>query len=134
MKSKPTSCHLKMRAFAVSVAVCLLVLQGFAFSLACHGAPSRHSGTAVLATALRAPECHHAGDPTAPEHSSHDCCVYCSVADRDALAQAIAFVADFVIAPTPSVVAAVYYQVDIRNPVPLGLTTSWSSRAPPRIG
>ena len=133
MKRKQTFLRSGMRALLASATVCLLILQSFAFT--CSPPPMREGAATVSAKAfMPAPECHHAGDPTAPEHSSHDCCVYCSVADRDALAQAIAFVADFVIAPTPSVVAAVYYQVDVQNPVPLGLTTSWSSRAPPRIG
>jgi len=122
-----------MRALAACVTVCLLVLQGFAFTSS--GVPPRQSGTAISAAALvPAPHCHEPGDPHAPAKSSHDCCVYCSVAGRDALPPFSAIFADFILAPTQSVVAAVFYRIDIRNPVPLGLATSWSSRAPPRLG
>lgn len=121
-----------MRALLACVTVCLLVLQGFAYT--CRAAPGRQSGAAISVAHVQAPHCHRAGDEQAPATSSHDCCVYCSVAGRDALTPFIAVVADFVLAPTPSVVATVHYQTNIRNPVPLGLTTSWSPRAPPQIG
>jgi len=122
-----------MRALAVCVAACLLLSQALAF--ACHGASARPDGAAV-STVVQPSESHCAspGDTRAPAHAPHDCCVYCNVAGRDALAQFIAVVVDFVLAPAPRAVAVLRYQTDTLNPSPLGLTRSWSSRAPPHIG
>lgn len=122
-----------MRALAACVTVCLLLLQGFALS--CHRAPELAGGAVVSAIAHPgAPSCHEANDSHAPVKVSRDCCAHCTAAGRDAATQFLVVVADFILAPTPSVAAADYYQTPVRNPVLLGLTTSWSSRAPPRIG
>ena len=121
-----------MRALAACVTVCLLLLQGFAFT--CHAASALPDGAAVSTVVKPASHCHPSGDTKAPAHSPHDCCVYCSVAGRDALTQFTAVVVDFVLAPAQRVVAVLRYQTETLNPSPLGLTTSWSSRAPPHIG
>ena len=112
----------------------MLLLQGFAFS--CQGSP-KHSGDGVIISTTvnaEAPPCHYAGGSWLPAQTSHDCCAYCTVAGRDGVPQFLAAVVDFILAPKRSVAAVVYYQTPARNSVPLGLTTSWSSRAPPRIG
>ncbi len=130
MKIKQTFRRSRMRALAACVTVCLLLLQGFAST--CHGPSLRRDGSAVSALAQpRLSHCSPAGDTHAP---AHDCCAYCSVAGRDALTQFVAVVVDYVLAPAPRFVAALRYETDILNPSPLGLTRSWSSRAPPRLG
>ena len=106
------------------------ILLGFAFT--CHRGPGRVVAISA-AVQMQPSHCDQANDAKGPVRSSHDCCVYCSVAGRDVLTRLIVVVADFILAPTPSVVATAYYQTDTRNPVPLGLATSWSSRAPPPI-
>jgi hypothetical protein len=123
----------RLRALAACVMACMLLLQGFAFS--CQTSPKHSSGVMVSKTVnAEAPPCHDAGGSQVPAHASHDCCAHCTAAGRDAGPQFVAAVVDFILSPTPSVAAVVYYQTPARNPVPLGLTTSWSSRAPPRIG
>ncbi|WP_158658885.1 hypothetical protein [Methylocystis bryophila] len=111
----------------------MLLLQGFASS--CQAAPSYSGGAVASMTAHpEASPCHDAGGSQAPAKVSHDCCAHCTAAGRDAAMQLLAAVVDFILAPTPSVVAFAFSRPLVRNPVPLGLTTSWSSRAPPRVG
>jgi hypothetical protein len=133
MKTKQTLFGSRMRALAACVTVCLLLLQGFA--LTCHSVAALPDGAAV-STVVQPDKSHCApsGDRQAPAHAQHDCCVYCSIAGRDALTHFIAVVVDFVLAPAPRAVAVLRYQTDTLNPSPLGLTRSWSSRAPPHVG
>jgi hypothetical protein len=134
MNKERTIIRIRSRALAACVTVCMLLLQGFAYS--CQGSPKVAGGPIVSTTAHAEalPPCHDAGGSHTPAQASHDCCAYCTAASRDAAPQFLEAVVDFILAPTPSVAAVAYYQSPVRNPVLLGLTTSWSSRAPPRIG
>src|SRR5271165_773054 len=108
MKTKQTLLRSRMRALAACVTVCLLLLQGFAFT--CHAASARPDGAAVSTVAKPASHCQSPSDTKAPAHSPHDCCVYCSVAGRDAITQFTAVVVDFLLAPAQRVVAFLRYQ------------------------
>jgi hypothetical protein len=123
----------RLRALAACVTACMLLLQGVAFS--CQGSP-KHSSSVIVSKTVNAeaPPCHDAGGSQVPAQASHDCCAYCTTAGRDGAPQFIVAVVEFILAPTASVAAVAYYQSPVRHPVLLGLTTSWSSRAPPRIG
>jgi len=133
MDKEQTRIRFGLRALAACVMACMLLLPGFSFSF---HAP-KPAGGAIVSTTARAeaaPPCHDAGGSQTPAQASHDCCAYCTAAGRDGVPQFLAAVVDFILAPTPSVVVVACYQTPVRNPVLLGLTTSWASRAPPRIG
>jgi hypothetical protein len=133
MNTEQAHLRSRMRALAACATACLLLLQAFTFS--CHTAPKLHDGATVSAAAqTEATPCHEGKDSRSPAQVSHDCCSHCTAAGRDAATQFLAAVAGFILQPTPNVTAAAYYRTPVRNPVLLGLMTSWSSRAPPRIG
>jgi hypothetical protein len=125
-----------MRAAAACVAACLLVLQGFAF--ACHSGPSASgdgaAGAAVAAIAQGA-HCSASDDAGVPTQG-HDaaCCAYCAATHRDLLAQFISVVVVVITERPPPVIAGLSYRTDGADFVPLGWTSSWSSRAPPQFG
>jgi hypothetical protein len=133
MSNKQIFLRSRIHALSACVTVCLLLLQGFAFS--CH-APSMRMDHPAVSTLSQQDHSHcaHADDTQAPAHAPDDCCAYCSVTGRDAVTPFVAVVVDYILAPTPRVLAVLRYETDTLNPAPLGLSRSWSSRAPPHLG
>lgn len=116
--------------FAALLAILPLLLQ---LLLASAPFVLASSTRAEAAVALSAPDCatqDHRQAPTREGAHSH-CCLLCEYSARDGLAVIGSFVVAALRADALS--TPIRAAPDRQRPAPIGWTTSWSSRAPPRF-
>ena len=100
-------------------------------------APDSASANGSLIASTINGDCHAPGGEKSPAQGRHDhsqCCILCSASARDSgelLAAAILLGLATYSAPEPTLHFIHFSNVDFNVP-PLGWTSSWSSRAPPR--
>jgi len=128
--------HTAREAIVHGFLACLIILQALAF--AASPASARNAPGSALTAATIKGDCHApGGDQRAPAQghcSLWQCCVLCSASGRDAAElplAAISFSDASDSAPAPTFGLTRFSNVDFHDD-PLGWTSSWSSRAPPR--
>ena len=124
------------RDLLAGVVACVIVLQGFASvaSLALAGS-ARDTAKEITAATTVVGYCHalHGHSQKNPLQGRGDhsqCCVLCSANGRDVVFDAA--LPGVVAAPEPAISIAGFVKIDFDDH-PLGWTSSWSSRAPPRL-
>jgi hypothetical protein len=127
------------RALVTSGIALFFLVQTLAFVFSPNGRIAFSNGSAgVSSIAMTGEICHvGAGDgdrAPAPNHKHHRHCAVCVADNRNAPIPAVVLIAAVVvfIAPPPDEARA-WFVHDELAPLPLGWTSSWSSRAPPPI-
>ncbi|MGO9768968.1 MAG: DUF2946 family protein [Roseiarcus sp.] len=113
----------------------VFLAQTMAFVFSANGRIAFSSGDAGASIAMAGEICHAKPDDSGKspaQPARHHYCTVCSIANNAPAVDAIALAAGVVIVFAPrSDDAPTWFHRDYLSPLPVGWTSSWSSRAPP---
>ena len=124
------------RALVTGLAALAFLVQALAFVFSTSGRIAYSSGNAGAPIAMAGDICHAKPDDSGKspaQPARHHYCTVCSIANNgQGAVDAIALAAGVVIVFAPrSDDAPTWFHLDYLSPLPVGWTSSWSSRAPP---
>ncbi len=127
------------RALVAGGIALFFLVQTLAFVFSPNGRIAFSNGDAGASIAMAGEVCHAGSDDSgktpAPNHKHHRHCALCAADNRHLALPAFVLIAAVVVftAPRPDDAWAPFSHDEL-TPLPLGWTSSWSSRAPPPIG
>ncbi|WP_442755626.1 DUF2946 family protein [Methylocystis sp. JAN1] len=128
--------HGMARALLSSVVAGLFLVQVLAFVVSSNGRVAFSSGDGGVSIAMAGEICGGKIDDgnRQPAQPHHHHCALCSIGNYDDTVDAVADLAKVIIVLAPgSDAAPTWFIHDELAPLPLGWTSSWSSRAPPAL-